>query len=392
MTSATLNHSFFQYQDKDTGAFVTRLTDASYLCTHPYFYNQIFSPDGKLLLHSALIEGVRGLYVMDLQRQCSTALVQEEGLHPSSAQFSKDGIHVYYLQHNTFFKMNIETKVTQAIYTTPDGWVASDTPSFSQDETKFVTIELCQADCLPFRKDWSLFEAQWAKKPLCRIVMFDQTTQMATVLHQENTWLGHPQFCPSDDRFLSFCHEGPSHCIDARLWGCYEHEVFCLRPQRDCEMITHEFWLQDGSKMGYVHRTQDNNGKTLSQVVDPKTFAPKAEHGSMRQQMMWLNPKTRIEETGLTSSCYCHCIANHSGTFLVGDGQLAGEDFIYLLSLETGAEEALCGHHTSWNPYQTNQDSHPHPCFSPDGKQILFVSDQHGLPALYLVHCDKPSF
>jgi oligogalacturonide lyase len=31
------------------------------------------------------------------------------------------------------------------------------------------------------------------------------------------------------------------------------------------------------------------------------------------------------------------------------------------------------------------QECHPHPCFSPDSKKVVFTSDRHGKPAVYVV-------
>ena len=31
---------------------------------------------------------------------------------------------------------------------------------------------------------------------------------------------------------------------------------------------------------------------------------------------------------------------------------------------------------------------HPHPRFTPDGKHVIFTSDQHGKPCIYLVNVD----
>lgn len=234
---------------------------------------------------------------------------------------------------------------------------------------------------------WSVFEEQWAIKPRCRLVYIDVESGESNVIHEEDRWLGHPQIRPYDNDTVMFCHEGPAHRIDARLWliNADGSNLRCARPQKQGEMISHEYWLSDGSKAAYVYRVQDNKGKSTAELVDSETYMPKTESAELKEKIMMINPITLQEEFVMECSPYCHFISNSNNTKIVGDGQLADRPFIYLADIAGKSEEVLCAHGTSWKSYGTTQDAHPHPAFSPDGSKIVFTSDREGIPAIYMI-------
>ena len=102
---------------------------------------------------------------------------------------------------------------------------------------------------------------------------------------------------------------------------------------------------------------------------------------------------------------FAHCICDHGGRFFVGDAQgdttpihlqkegdilaraASGEvlnDCLYLIDLKGRREVKLAYHGTSWSArWGTPQDAHPHPCFTEDGRYVLFVSDREGHPSIH---------
>jgi oligogalacturonide lyase len=116
---------------------------------------------------------------------------------------------------------------------------------------------------------------------------------------------------------------------------------------------------------------------------------PKEDGGQLKENIMLLDPATLKEEFLMECSKYCHFISDQTNRRIVGDGQLPKEHFIYLVNVEARKEERLCSHGISWKSYGTNQDAHPHPAFSPDGKKVVFTSDKDGLPGIYLVNIEQ---
>lgn len=99
---------------------------------------------------------------------------------------------------------------------------------------------------------------------------------------------------------------------------------------------------------------------------------------------------------------YAHFICDGQRRFFAGDCQgqetpihlqVQGDggakevknDFIYLVDIAAKKEIPLCYHGTSWTTkHGTPQDAHPHPCFTPDGRAVLFTSDREGKPCVYM--------
>jgi oligogalacturonide lyase len=375
-----------EYADRVTGRSVLRLTDPRELSHHPYFYNRMFTPDGAGLIVAIRREGRRNLYLLHLETEEELQLTDADQVQDFSANLSPDGSVLYYCRDNAIIGLELATLRETVVYRTPDDWVGYDNPGLSSDGQWMATVEMLAADRLPTQGDWSRFEAQWAARPLCRIVSIHLPTGRARIVHEERCWLGHPQPRPGDPDTILYCHEGPAHLVDARLWlaDAGSGSVRCLREQRTGEMLSHEFWLADGSAIACVYRRQETAGRGTEDLVDPSTYRPRTESARLRERMLKIDPVTSAEEPVMETSPYCHFISNEAFTLAVGDGQTSEAPYLYVANLQERTEEIVCAHDTSWRSYGTNQDAHPHPAFHPDGRRIVFTSDKDGLPAVYL--------
>ncbi|MDF2926883.1 MAG: oligogalacturonate lyase [Paenibacillaceae bacterium] len=383
----TVRYSKHAFRDSRTGRELVRLTGPGELSHHPYFYNRMFTADGNKLVFAVRRQGHSHLHLLDLTSGEAVQLTEGEGLLAFSANLSPDGQLLYYVRHKSIVQLHMDSLLEKTVYTTPDGWVAYDNPGLSSDGEYAITVELRESDQLNTREGWNQFEAQWASRPRCRIVEIQLASGESRVIHEEQCWLGHPQYRPGDTGTVMFCHEGPAHKVDARIWLINGDGtgLRCARPQQPGEMIGHEYWLHDGSAIAYVYRRQEHAGLSSAEVVDPETFMPITANAPLTQQVRTLDPVMLQERYVMDCSPYCHFISNHDFSLIVGDGQLEGEGFIYLADPARGTEQVLCEHGTSWKSYGTTQDAHPHPAFSPDGRRIVFTSDREGLPAVYMV-------
>lgn len=362
-----VKHKRVSFRDAYTGVRVTRLTSPGVLAHHPYFYYNMFTGDSRTLIHAAEVVGEgRQLFRMDVETGVSQQLTEGGGIHDFSCSLSSDDRRLFYCRDRQAVELDLASGKERTIYETPPGWVSNANPGFSADDRLLVLVEMKADDVVPSRGDWSTFGRQWEAKPHCRIVMVDIASGEArVVLEEPNCWLGHPQFRPGDNDTVSFCHEGPWHCIDARMWLVRSdgsgHR--CARPHAGLELVTHEYWLADGSKLAFVHRTGDEGQATIR----------------------FLDPEGLEEEVLMPCSRYCHFISNRSNTLIVGDGQPKDEHFLYLVNVSERTEEKLCSHGTTWKTYGNTQDAHPHPSFTPNDRQVVFTSDMGGLPSIYLV-------
>ncbi|GHV06319.1 oligogalacturonate lyase [Spirochaetia bacterium] len=371
---------FKTFNDPLTGKKITKLSPNGIICHHPYFYNKMFTSDGRFLIYAQENSGSRNIYSLDLQDGSSKLIASsgDEPLADFGVTLSSDDKNLFYCRGNRIIRQNMKTGETAVLYTAPEGWDGYSNPSFSSDDRYIVTVEIWKEDVIPATGGWDTFEPQWRKNPRCRIVYIDTEKNTSHVVHEEKLWLGHPQIRPRHNGDISFCHEGPATRIDARLWFIKADGtgMVCLHNQKRDEIITHEFWLADGSKLAFVYRKfltgPDKDGRYGDEVINVK------------QSIRYANADTVTEEFIMDCSVYCHSITSPDNTLLVGDGQKTAEPFIYLTDLKTKKETILCRHDTKWKSYGNNQDAHPHPAFTPDSKKIVFTSDRDGLPGIYL--------
>lgn len=361
-----IKNKFMEYKDPFTGKKVTRLTTPDTLNHHPYFYYKMMTNDNRYLIYASLREGYRNLYKMDLHDGTAVQLTEGAGINDFGSILTSDDRYLIFFRDKQFIKMEMDSLKEEVFYEVPVGWYGY-SPSISSDDRFLVITEMNERDMLKNKGDWSTFETQWAARPNCRIVYIDIDKKTSRTVHEEeHCWLGHPLIRPHDNNTILFCHEGPGNLIDARLWliNLDGSNLRCAKPQVEPALVTHEFWLDDGSKFAFVYREANEEQK---------------------QTIRFIDPDTQKEEVLMESSRYCHFIANKDNTLIVGDGQLPEEHFIYLVDVKEKREYKLCSHGTSWGSYGSNQDAHPHPAFSPDSQFIIFTSDREGIPSIYKV-------
>ncbi len=91
-------------------------------------------------------------------------------------------------------------------------------------------------------------------------------------------------------------------------------------------------------------------------------------------------------------TAYSHFITDDTGRVIVGDGKPPLSNDLFLFDLIEKKESVLCSHGSTGAPrtdpvtgYTNTQIAHPHPCFSHDGRKVVFASDADGAPAVYVV-------
>ena len=377
---------FYTFQDPYTGTSVKRLTDPGILSHHMYFYNRMTTSDGKKLLVCQLREEGRQLYLLDLNSGELLQITEGEKVGQDSAMFSSDDRFIYYQQGKSYYRMDAGSLESECYYTVPDGW--SGGAAGMSDDCRFMAVIESEDKSFPKKKEdkgWSFFAQACLAKPHCRIVYVDTLTGRSHIVLDECCWLGHPQIRPKDPDTILFCHEGPYDLIDARLWLVQSDgsRLRCCREQPSDLILTHEFWLPDGSRLAYVYRETT---------------------GSKEENIRMMDPETLQEEIFMECSPYAHFICDHRQEYMVGDAQSSdkpihllteddlkaqkgpGNNFIYLIDMKKREERKLAWHGTSWLDRHGNpQDCHPHPCFTQDNRSVIFVSDREGFPCIYQI-------
>ena len=205
------------------------------------------------------------------------------------------------------------------------------------------------------------FRETFLARPLSRVIQVPTTGGDVQTLHEERAWIGHVNTSPTQANLLTFCHEGPWHEVEQRIW-CLDRatgRVWKVRPQREGEAIGHEYWMADGLHIGY-------HGRTAAGPV----------YGAIGHD--------NSDAVELPFPHDSHHFHSHDLDLIVGDGQ-AGR-FPYILLWQRDGEgftppRILCRHRGSAHVQQT----HVHPRLSPDGRSIVFTSDDLGYGNVYTV-------
>lgn len=377
------------FADPVTGRRVVRLTDPATHCHHCYFYHFPFTPDSRRLVYVSNRTGRRNLFLLDLGSGESRQLTDACRLADFHFQVSADGRSLIYAEENQLRRLDLETLTETTLYVQTHPWNRRSVyPGFSDDLSKALLCQIHADDIVPSgNSGWESFPRQFEARPRCRLVLVDLNTGRETVVLEERLWLGHPQIRPRDHGTLMYCHEGPWHRVDCRMWliqadGTRKRPVGYWEPYPGAGAgvrVGHEFFTPDGRHIAFA-------------------YFP-AQHGS--QGSLRMRAVDTLEEIDYGPySNYNHFMSSPDGQRLVGDECGPGSrELIWVFRLDTRTEAPLCRHGSSCRPRVnqdtggfSTQDAHPHPLFAPDGRTVIFSSDMDTGPdgncAVYLADAE----
>ena len=214
--------------------------------------------------------------------------------------------------------------------------------------------------------------------------LLDVESREPRTLFSKDWRVGHVQFCPFDENWIGFCHEGLTTTIPDRVWGWHARLAphgRCLFDQRmaadlstrdrgegapDIDFLCagHERWaFHDAAFVvcAYGDSPMDPRGLYLGYADGRPTKL--VSHGNRD----W------------------HCDISPDGQWAlvdtIGPHDLPGRGWatanntsdILLIDVQTGRREHLVRNFLPENP---QHPQHPHPIFSPDGRFILYNSNR----------------
>ena len=192
------------------------------------------------------------------------------------------------------------------------------------------------------------------------------------VIYEDDNFIAHVNASPKNPNILTFCHEGYWDMVDHRLWGLditsgRAHKIHICKPK---EAIGHEYWYADGNRLGY-------HG-----VLNSYRTGPGDENLHGDRQLGAVN-FDNTDDRSFEFPFHTGHIFSNDESLIVGDGDRIGR-YIRLWKLEQdgyASPRALCLHNCSFKM----QTSHVHPRLTPDGKAVLYTSDESGYNQVYLV-------
>lgn len=362
------------YIDRETGAEVTRYTSMRTNSNHLYFTNNCFFDDGKKLVFVSDRDNCPNLYILDL---LSGEIEQLTDL-PEPPYPSGNGLQLTFVSEKSevavFFSGNelcavdLNTKETRAIYEVPKGYVKHIVSIGADGKYAYTSI----IEDVSARRLEATLQGTFNCHPHSQIMKIAIDGSGAECVFEEDNFIAHVNASPTDPDKLTFCHEGFWEQVDHRLWALDLKlgEVKKLHPCKEREAIGHEYWFADGGRIGY-HGILDCNrvGPTDEELLGTSQLGAVNFDGT--------------EDKSFEFPYNMGHIFSRDESLIVGDGDRRGKYLRLWKLTEQGYAEprALCLHKCSCK----RQECHVHPRITPDGKGVLYTSDESGYNQIYIV-------
>lgn len=360
------------YADHESGATVRQLTNHRAHSHHFYFTNSGWYADGSKLLVSSDRGNATNLYGIDLASGEITQLTDLTPLPlPREVEFLRACVNptkneTYFWYGLDLVALDLTSLESHVIYRMEEGWDVSMINCSADGAFVYASIseDLSDRIRVDYLRGYVGFAETWEAKPLSRIIRAATDGSGGEVMYEEKYWIGHVNTSPTKPNILTFCHEGPWHRVDNRIWG-FDTETgkaWKIRePKAEGENVGHEYWFADGERIGY-HGQLPDGSKHLGHCRYDDT-----EH---------------VENAFPGQTGHIHSNDEH---LIVGDGGKVVRLWKWNGERYEGPR-ILCRHDSS----SKIQQLHVHPRFSADGSKVCFTTDVSGYGNVYLV--DVPEF
>lgn len=364
----------FTYIDKQTGAEVTRLTSWRTNSNHLYFTNNCFYDNGRKLVFASERDNAPNLYSLDLEsgeiEQLTDLPVCE---YPAGNFLQLTYVHAesavaVFFSDRQLMALDIKAKRTKEIFTVPDGYFNHIVSIGADGRYAYTSIYENVSD----RRQGNTLQDTFNAHPNSKIMKIAIDGSTSECIYEENNFIAHVNASPTDPDKLTFCHEGFWEQVDHRLWAMDipTRKVWKLHECKPLEAIGHEYWFADGRRIGY-------HG-----IVNCNRVGPTDE------ELLGMSQLGAVNFDGTEDKAYefpfnMGHIYSDNEELIVGDGDRRGK-YLRLWQLgKCGYEQprALCMHNCSFKM----QASHVHPRITPDGRHVLYTSDESGYNQLYIV-------
>jgi oligogalacturonide lyase len=355
------------FADPVSGATVHQLTSYKGHSSHFYFTNPCWYAGGTKMLFVSDRENQTNLFGIDLASGEITQLTDLERGSIGGINVSPARDEAIYYRGGTLFALDLESLEARALYTRPEGYVGGGTNVTA--DGKYVCTghfeDLSDRFHVDLGHGYVGFREIWEAHPHSMIVRVALDGSGSDVVFQEDYWLGHVNTSPTQPHLLTYCHEGPWTLVENRIWGLDTRsgETWQIRPNAPDEAIGHEYWMVDGEHIGY-------HGRTPGGPV----------YGAIRYDNV-----DRQEAPFSYGSTHFHSLMLDT---IVGDGSRS-DPYLLLWHFQDGqfhGPKVLAWHRGSFH----TQRVHVHPCFSPDGRQVIYTADPQGYGQVFVV--DVPDY
>lgn len=334
---------------------VRQVTSHPSIHHHPFFFVDAWDQNMSFLLIISHRTGKPQIYIEKEPGDDLVQLTDEPALAEWSVIPSKDGQWIYYVAGQFGKRVSLRDGTVETL-------VHFDSPQMR--EAGMVGAAMGTTALSANGRYWAVPVKSGA---ISQFWLIDTETQKAEVFLEAPT-IGHPQFCPDDDDLILYA--GP---MTDRVWATdragNNRRIF--QRENDLQWITHEVWRPNHRSVLFVDWP---NGLGEIDIATGKVRYLSdfpVWHGAPDASGSRLVCDTNFPDIGL------HIL------------DLTGEQLDRYLTQSNATSQGA--HWADPFPYNNGpikvhapQHTHPHPRFSPDGKQIVFTSDKTGNAQVYI--------
>jgi glycosyl hydrolase family 106( putative alpha-L-rhamnosidase)/oligogalacturonate lyase-like protein len=374
-----------EWIDRDTGHRMIRLSRREGSNASFYFHNNPFVPqlagEGDTMVFYGTASNGRQLFSVNLKTLKVEQLTDHRG-NISGEIVAPRRREVFYQSGDSVFSTHVDSRRTRLIYVFPKdfrGGGGGSVTTLNSDETTLAGVlagEEKRAILEKYPKKSGYFNRIFEARIPHTLFTINVETGELNKLYEENAWLNHVQFSPSDPDLLMFCHEGPWHLVD-RIWtiDTKTRDVKKIHQRTvEREIAGHEFFSRDGKIIWYD--LQIPRGVTFHLAgADVKT-----------------GKATRYQMTRDEWSIHFNISADQK--LIAGDGadpsQVARAPdgrWIYLFRLEGDRLKSERLVNMKHHDYRLEPNVH----FSPDGKWVIFRANFEGESQVYAAEVEAQS-
>jgi oligogalacturonide lyase len=361
----------FDYEDPCSGRKVVRLTDYLGHSNHFYFTDPCWFNNDRSFVFTSQRENAGNLFRYDLDGHTITQMTDLRSRDRPGGCVSEANQAVYYFVGRRLVELKLdsleERVVSEVDASYPPGGRAS--PTADGEYVCSIVSEPAGSTgkrAIPY--SYSAFVENFERKPHSQIFKVNIETGDCDVVHEDQRCMGHINTSPKLPDIMTFCHEGPWHRIDQRIWGLNIRtgESWKIREQDSETSVGHEYWFADGETIGYHGFKSGDHEQHL--------FGYVGWNGQNPTEMNFPFRSTHFQslDSRLIVGDGTNCFAANARPYI----QLFkwdGQQFV--------GPKILAYHRSTFN----DQYAHCHPRLTPDGKYVLYSSDLTSYANIYLV-------
>lgn len=340
---------------QEAGVIIRQVTDHPSIHHHPFFFVDAWDASMSFMLLISHRTGKPQIYI---EREAGDDLLQltdEPDLAEWSVIPAKDGRWIYYVAGQAGKRVSPRDGTVETL---------AQFESAEMREAGMVGAAMGTTALSANGRYWAVPVKSGAKS---QFWLIDTEAQKADVFLEAPT-IGHPQFCPDDDDLILYA--GP---MTDRVWVTDRsgHARRIFQRSHDLQWITHEVWRPGHRTVLFVD-WPNGMGEIfpVSGEVRRITDFP-VWHGAPDASGARLVCDTNFPDQGLH--------------ILDLNGQRPA---VYLTEPKASSQGAHWAHPFPYNngpvKVYAPQHTHPHPRFSPDGRQVVYTSDASGHAQVYV--------